>query len=280
MNRQGFTLIELLTVVAIIGLLVGIMVPILGSARDSARTMLCATNLRGLQTGMSQFAADNSSRYGGGLAKEWVTDTYWGVWWGQSGQVNIAGRGNIGDADYAPSGDIWSYVREPDVYLCPIFDRISGRPSSTDIWAPPAVTYGDRYNRFLDVEGSSERFDMPESFNPRSSRPVRSYAMNELLAPYSFNAAGEVCRKTDQTVLIDPNAIWLAEVHPWRKAWRDPETGDAVDVSNFYGFSRAHFGQYETPGQFHNGKANCSFGDGHVERLGPAEINANVTPQP
>lgn len=213
MNRQGFTLIELLTVIAIIALLVGIMVPVLGSARDSARALLCATNLRSLQTGMSQFTADNSNRYGGGLAKEWVTDTYWGVWWGQSGQVNIAGRGNVGDADYVPSGDIWSYVREPNVYLCPIFDRVCGRPSTTDVWAP-GKTYGEDYSRSFEVQGITATFTMPESFNAVSGKPVRSYAMNELLAPYSRDAAGEVCRKTDHTVLIDPKAIWLTEVHP------------------------------------------------------------------
>lgn len=280
MKRQGFTLIELLTVVAIIALLVGIMVPMLGSARDSARTMLCATNLRSLQTGMSQFTADNSARYGGGLAKEWVTDNSWGVWWNEPGdhnrgEVNITGRGEPGDSDYAPSGDIWQYVQEPDIYLCPIFDRICGRPSAANEWAP-GVTYGVAYSRSFDVEGSSETFTMPESFDARSAKPVRSYAMNELLAPYSRDAAGDVCRKTDQTVLINPNAIWLTEVHPWRKAWIDAETGDTRDPG--YGFSRAHFGQDETPGQFHNGKANCSFGDGHVERLSPTEINANVRP--
>ncbi len=44
--RTAFTLIEVLVVVAIIALLVAILLPSLTKARDQARTLVCATNLR------------------------------------------------------------------------------------------------------------------------------------------------------------------------------------------------------------------------------------------
>jgi len=52
----AFTLIELLVVISIIGLLIAILLPALGAARDAARVVLCGQNLRQIGYGYANYA--------------------------------------------------------------------------------------------------------------------------------------------------------------------------------------------------------------------------------
>ena len=58
-NWSGFTLIELLVVVSIIALLISILLPAIGRARELARRAYCATNLSGIGKGCHIYATEN-----------------------------------------------------------------------------------------------------------------------------------------------------------------------------------------------------------------------------
>jgi prepilin-type N-terminal cleavage/methylation domain-containing protein/prepilin-type processing-associated H-X9-DG protein len=57
--RNGFTLVELLVVVGIIALLLGILFPVLGRAREHARMAQCANHIRQIYHAVVMYANDN-----------------------------------------------------------------------------------------------------------------------------------------------------------------------------------------------------------------------------
>jgi prepilin-type N-terminal cleavage/methylation domain-containing protein/prepilin-type processing-associated H-X9-DG protein len=57
--RSAFTLIELLTVIAIIGILAAILIPVVGAVRENARAAACVSNMRQIGTGILLYAEDH-----------------------------------------------------------------------------------------------------------------------------------------------------------------------------------------------------------------------------
>src|SRR3982751_2308067 len=75
---RAFALIELLVVVAIIALLIAILLPSLGRAKENARKTICATQLRGQGTSFAIYAAQFSEHlpYGGAYDDSVNTSTW------------------------------------------------------------------------------------------------------------------------------------------------------------------------------------------------------------
>ena len=63
LDSRSFTLIEVLVVVAIIGILASLLLPVLGAARKKAKTAVCKSNLRQIGPLHVMFADDNADLF-------------------------------------------------------------------------------------------------------------------------------------------------------------------------------------------------------------------------
>ena len=62
MKRLAFTLIELLVVIAIIGILAGLLMPVLSRAKEHGRSAACLSNLHQLGVALQVYIGENNDR--------------------------------------------------------------------------------------------------------------------------------------------------------------------------------------------------------------------------
>ena len=123
----GFTLIELLVVISIIALLVGILLPALGAARQTAQSIVCMSNNRQIGVATTTYAGDNTEYYvryrevwaGGfppGMGSLWTSTLYNGGYMpDRKGYTcaSLESNNEIHEADpEAPHTEKWLY---PDI---------------------------------------------------------------------------------------------------------------------------------------------------------------------
>lgn len=126
-RRGAFTLIELLVVVAIISLLVSILLPSLGKAKNLAQQIACTSHVRQMGMAMQLYAGD----YDGYKPAPRLNNTYSGLWFFALG----GGRSEPFQDGYLPNpmnpggASLWkcpSYSYPPAVALCYGMSRSHG----------------------------------------------------------------------------------------------------------------------------------------------------------
>lgn len=122
-DRGGFTLVELLVVIGIIGLLISILLPALGKAREAARAVVCESNERQIMMAFLLFATEHQQHLPGNYfdsIKQQPKDAEKRDWL-------LGDDPNQGTPqeylDGPQKGTIYRYVKDPKVYLCPSYDH-------------------------------------------------------------------------------------------------------------------------------------------------------------
>ena len=142
--RRGFTLIELLVVIAIIAILAAILFPVFLNAKQRAVQQQCLGNLRQLATAMNLYAGDN----GGRLPNARVCMS-WPSW---------EGARSVGDQVFPEEGQIFPYVNNKAIYLCPSDrGRVAEQFRGTSLEKNYALSYSMNFRLSWQLIGNFRR---------------------------------------------------------------------------------------------------------------------------
>jgi prepilin-type N-terminal cleavage/methylation domain-containing protein/prepilin-type processing-associated H-X9-DG protein len=130
-NKKGFTLIELLVVIAIIAILAAILFPVFAKAREKARQITCASNLKQMGIALLSYSEDYDEQ----MAQSWM------------------GGNGYGPSDPTPAtikykwmDEVYPYVKSTAVFHCPDDSGQNGSASEyvyfQNLTSPSDLYYG------------------------------------------------------------------------------------------------------------------------------------------
>jgi prepilin-type N-terminal cleavage/methylation domain-containing protein len=123
-RRRAFTLVELLVVIGIIAILISILMPALGRARDQGNRIKCMNNVRSIMQGIIMYTSENKQslpfvNWGRILDTRGRDISLTQPGWLYMGPYALPG-GPEPDWSYMEEGAIFKYLKSREVFKCPL----------------------------------------------------------------------------------------------------------------------------------------------------------------
>jgi len=224
---RAFTLVELLVVIGVLAILAGLLLPVLGKAKQKGQGTLCLSNLRQLVMAWTMYAHEhddalppNSDGERAGKDPDrpaWVagwlrTDSQPGGKYDSTNVALLVGK------QYAGNGSIGPYVGEPKVYRCPADKSM-------------VTIEGGRYER------------------------VRSMSMNAYMNGNGAWQSPDYVTFRKLTTIPSPADRWVLL----------DEREDSINDGYFATDVTRNYAIVDYPASYHNGSCGFSFADAHSE---------------
>ncbi|WP_428387693.1 type II secretion system protein [Mucisphaera sp.] len=282
----GFTLIELLVVISIIALLIGILLPALGAARDTARRLQCSTNIRSLVGASVAFALDDEFGVFIGETSDDSDDNFLHLY--SHERRELVGGGGFRNVSGYLGGDQYN------ILICPstndfvdeqVDTRVLGSGSNRFLARAPRVVMTtaarsgspnpDRSGHSYEIWGWADGGTYPDGMVVSGSDDPLSIRMAGSGNATSHRAGGDDRVKTER---------WFRNPSKGMLIFDSDEAGQNdfpdADVSGGDAFTDNHVKSFKRSEDetVVGGGANVGFMDGHVEfvQAGPDYIDTQV----